>query len=434
MPIRNPQSEIPNPKSPILILSSFHPAIHPRAHRWTALAAYWAAQGRSVTVICARARGFPAAENYHGVRVLRCGFDSLHALLAYFLNQTDWRGGVGEPPRRPGRFREFAEWLYGRFWKKIVFPDDGLFWIGPAERLARREIERAMPEVLITVSLPFSAHWVGLRLKKRYPNLRWLADVGDPFAIQSPPLFNENLYGCLARKLEKKVLESADRVAVTNPALRQTYLAYYRPANPERLQVIPPLLWPRPESVVYRPATGKIRLVYAGALYSGLRTPDAAISWLEAVLAARPDWHGKLELHWYGAVRPEFYAGLAAKPWIYLHGLRPRAEVAHALATADLLLHLGNRSIFQLPSKVVDYLAAGRPVLHFQYVERDPVLDFWPTDIPCWKVRVGNLERGAVSGAIEFIENACSTPTNGASAAYCRRFLPENIGKQYLAL
>lgn len=314
----------------------------------------------------------------------------------------------------------------------MVFPDDALFWIGPAERLARREIERALPEIVITVSLPFSTHWVGLRLKKRYPNLRWLADIGDPFAIQSPPLFNETLYGRLARKLEKKVLESADRVAVTNPVLRQIYLEYYQPAVSEHLQVIPPLLWPEPERVSHRSVVGKIRVVYAGALYPGLRTPEAAIAWLEAVLEARPDWRGRLELHWYGAVRPAFYEILAEKPWIFLHGSRPRAEVGRALATADLLLHIGNRSTFQLPSKAVDYLAAGRPILHFQYVDRDPVLDFWPAGLWCWKVRIGAFPNCSIAAAMAFIENACLASTDGVSADYCRSYLPDRIGRQYL--
>jgi hypothetical protein len=416
----------------LILIPSYHPAIHPRAHRWTILAEHWAAQGRSVTVICGRVRGFPSEENCHGVRVLRCGFDSLYALVRYYGARGDWRGRVGAPTQRPGRIRRLVDWIYVRIWKKLVFPDDALFWIGPAERLARREIERALPEIMITVSLPFSAHWVGLRLKERYPNLRWLADIGDPFAIQSPPLFNETLYGRLARKLEKKVLESADRVAVTNPALRQIYLEYYQPAVSEHLQVIQPLLWPEPERVPHRSVVGKIRVVYAGALYPGLRTPDAAIAWLEAVLEALPDWRGRLELHWYGAVRPAFYQKLAEKPWIILHGLRPRAEVQRALATADLLLHIGNRSVFQLPSKAVDYLAAGRPILHFQYVARDPVLDFWPTELRCWKVRIGAFPDNPRSAAIEFIENACSAPTDGGSADYCRSYLPDRIGKQYL--
>ncbi|MGI9160422.1 MAG: hypothetical protein ACR2K1_11790, partial [Saprospiraceae bacterium] len=210
------------------------------------------------------------------------------------------------------------------------------------------------------------------------------------------------------------------------------YMEHYQPTAPENLQVIPPLLWPESECVSHQPVHGKIRMVYAGALYPGLRTPDAALSWLEAVLAARLDWRGKLELHWYGVVRPEHYDAVVAKPWIVLHGLQPRATVRRALAAADLLLHLGNRSEFQLPSKAVDYLAAGRPVLHFQYVGRDPVLAFWPTDIPCWTIRVGASTGDSLSSAIQFIENARDTPTACALAAHYHRYLPESIGKQYL--
>jgi glycosyltransferase involved in cell wall biosynthesis len=417
----------------ILILTpAYHPQIHPRAHRWTALAEHWAAQGHRVRVVCARKQGFRAQEVYNGVQVYRCGFESLQAVLYFAWPDVQRRGRVGEQPGKSGLLRRMAEWIYQSIWKQIYFPDDALFWIRPAERLSRRLVEEAAPDVVISVSLPFSAHVAGLFLKRRYPSLHWLADIGDPYAIQCPALFNRHLYSRLARKLEKKVLETADQVVVTNPALREALLAHYQPSYPERIRVIPPLLRHLPTAVPYRPVPGKIRLVYAGSLYPGLREPREVLHWLDSVLKMKPDWQNALELHWYGDIAPEFYTLLASRPWIQLLGLRPREEVQCAMAGADLLVHIGNRSTFQLPSKVVDYLAAGRPVLHFQYADPDPFVDFWPLPDNLFVISNADTARQNLDDAIRFIENTpMNTPEENVSDSL-QQWLPDHLGDIYL--
>ncbi|MCB0684513.1 MAG: hypothetical protein KDC32_26900, partial [Saprospiraceae bacterium] len=60
---------------------------------------------------------------------------------------------------------------------------------------ARSLQQRHAFDALVSVSLPFTAHWIGRKLKGKFPGLFWLADTGDPFALQPlHPLNNQALY------------------------------------------------------------------------------------------------------------------------------------------------------------------------------------------------------------------------------------------------
>jgi len=76
----------------LIITAWYHPFIHPRAHRWTALAEYWAAQGAEVHVVCARRRDCPRESVVNGVQVHQVGFDSLKEVFYYWFGSA--RAGV----------------------------------------------------------------------------------------------------------------------------------------------------------------------------------------------------------------------------------------------------------------------------------------------------------------------------------------------------
>ena len=59
----------------------------------------------------------------------------------------------------------------------------------------------------------------------------------------------------------------------------------------------------------------------------------------------------------------------------------PSEQAAAALAGADVLLSLGNGVDNQVPSKLFEYLAAGKPILHLAKLQTDPCLPYlekWP--------------------------------------------------------
>jgi glycosyltransferase involved in cell wall biosynthesis len=362
----------------LIVTAWYHPYIHPRAHRWTALAEHWAAQGHAVHVVCARHRGRPKTEIINGVHVHRSGFDSLKEVVFYAGFDRYRRGRVGEEPRAPGRGARFLGWIYRNVWKRICFPDDACFWYWPARRRVVRLLDESAFDLLVSVSLPFTGHLVGLHAatKRRRRIGTWLADIGDPYSIHYQ---GTSLPGLAKRRLERNILEAADATTVTTAFTLQRYEKGFGAEAVRRMRVIPPLLHPKPEAhppLVKTPAD-PIRLGYFGALYAPVRTPGAFLHLLQKTFERRPDLKARLEIHFYGEVFPEFFELLAAIPNVTLHGLRPRAEVQAAMRRMDVLVNIGNTTDYQLPSKAVEYLAAARPVLNLSFVENDPFAHFF---------------------------------------------------------
>ncbi len=426
------------PLARILIVTAwYYPFIHPRAHRWTSLAEYWAAQGHEVDVLTSRRRDCPRTSVLNGVRVWRTGFDSLKEWYYFWNGDVRGRGRVGASVRRPGFRTRLLGWVYARIWKNLYFPDDAALWYFPARRLMFRLLRQKKADVLVTVSLPFTGQVLGRAAKRVFPNLHWLADMGDPFSIQAHPLNNSWLYGTWSRRLEQEVLVKSDACVVTHSAARAAYLEHFG-AMAEKLAVAPPLLHPLPQrsetvSGSKKPAT---QLGYFGALYAPVRRPEAFLQLFEHCRAFRPEGQNPLEAHFYGDIFPEFYAQLTAVEGVFLHGLQSRQVVRAAMQEVDVLVNIGNTTNYQLPSKVVDYLAAGKPVVHLSFVEPDPFVIAWGNAPGLLVVRVppGGFSPPEIQRCLDFFENLPECLTGETLRAYVQPFTLEAVAKKYTAL
>ncbi len=421
----------------ILIATAWYaPFIHPRAHRWVALAEHWAAEGHEVQVITARLRDCPDDVLLGNVQVHRVGFDSLKEVAYYYLGNNRARGRVGVRPQRPGWFARMVGWLYAVVWKKIFFPDDACLWYFPARRKILSQLRHQKPDLFITVSLPFTGHLLGLAAKRHFPGLRWFADIGDPFSFRAPPPNNSFLFGKINHRLERQVLENADALSVTTAATLWKYRELFGDRAVQKMKVIPPLLHQtfqeEPPSDI--PPSPVIHMGYFGALYAPTRAPDAFLDLLSQTFLLAPAWQQRLQVHLYGEIFPEFYEKLNGHPVIQLYGLRSREEVHAAMQQMDILVNIGNTTDFQLPSKAVDYLASGKPVLNLSYTAHDPFADFFGDNDLIFNAKVenGKIQKGEVQRWLTWLE----TPKNTPGAAELERrvapFRVEVVGNAYL--
>ena len=198
----------------------------------------------------------------------------------------------------------------------------------------------------------------------------------DPYAA------NHSYSAPGAFEREKELLAALDAVFIA-PAMTQ----YYAPGAPlesyaAKAHVLdfPSLVSPPPAPHVQREG-GRLRCVFVGSLYPTLRTPHYA---LELFCALNDP---KLELVFVGGGWENYPADLL-EPYRKILGDRlivtgplPAVRAAEEVAKADVLLSLGNGVDNQVPSKIFEYFAAGRPVLHLAKLENDPCrpyFDRWP--------------------------------------------------------
>lgn len=223
-------------------------------------------------------------------------------------------------------------------------------------------------DLLVTRSPYHSIHLVGRALKAIHPHLRWLAHFSDPWADN--PYDSARWWSRRVNlALERRVIEAADLITVTSIETQNLVFKKYAPAVLERVVVVPHGYDPALYSPQARPRADHdpITIRYLGAFYSQ-RLPDMLLSVLRRLTARSP--------HLLAGVRFEFYsrfpdgaAHLSDPPGLP-RGLWNSYQPVDYLASlqlmqdADGLLALDApfaSSVF-LPSKLVDYVGAGKPI------------------------------------------------------------------------
>lgn len=350
----------------LLITYSFTPDLTPRAFRWAALADQLASRGHTLHVLCAADAGafpnmMPSGVQVHRVR------DWLINASARVTPAATSKG----PSRTNGwkvawrsRFRRLAKLI----WRTTHWPDYACGWIFPAAAKARDLCRTHRFDWVISVSHPFSGHVVAWLIRKHAPGAQWFVDIGDPFCLMAEPSpNNRRLYARLNRWIESRILDRADAISVTTESTQRLYEAHF-PGVCGNIHMMPPLLsLPDVAPTVQRHSGGStIRLVFVGTLYRRLRSPRFLLECFSAVAAALPQ--GAIELHFYGAIndcKDELDAcPVAVREAVVTHGLVGRTEVLQAMVDADVLVNIGNDSESQLASKVIEYMAVGKPILN----------------------------------------------------------------------
>ncbi|MBL8487360.1 MAG: glycosyltransferase [Rhodocyclaceae bacterium] len=253
-------------------------------------------------------------------------------------------------------------------WRKLTnLPDRQRPW---AMRTAREAVATGLvgrEDVLVTFGQPMSDHLAGLRIK-RATGCPWVAHFSDPWT-DNPFHWEVPLQRTLLRRMEASVVQAADRLVFTSEETVELVMAKYPAALRAKASALPhafdPGLYGEAE-----PADGRKVVRYVGAFYRQ-RNPLALMEAIRALRARAPrllegvrfelvgPWNGNAGWTPQDAGLPADLA-TTRKPVPYLESLR-------LMRSADLLLILDapfEQSVF-FPSKLVDYIGAGRPVLAF---------------------------------------------------------------------
>jgi hypothetical protein len=243
-------------------------------------------------------------------------------------------------------------------------------WTGPALRLlGRRDLSRY--DAVLTCSQPHANHLIGLALKRR-TGLPWVAYFSDPWSRNPYARYRSPRIAEYNAQLERQVLDEADHVLFTSPEMLR-HAALGRPGLEAKAGVLPHCFVPEwyglDEDDRPAPAAGAATVLHTGHFY-GPRTPLPLVEALVR-LNRRTPLEGRLRIVCYGGMRPEHRNAIAQAGLSGVVSVRPVIPYLRSLAlmTAcdctfliDAKVGEGAESVF-LPSKLVDYLGAGKPVI-----------------------------------------------------------------------
>lgn len=112
----------------------------------------------------------------------------------------------------------------------------------------------------------------------------------------------------------------------------------------------------------------KIHLLYTGGLSMGDREPVYLLKLLQEIDIA--------EMHFFSRGDAEEYLEEKQRECIRIvpHGQVPYEELLRARGSADIMVNIGSQKETILPSRLFEYIATGKPILHIAYRKDDPCL------------------------------------------------------------
>jgi glycosyltransferase involved in cell wall biosynthesis len=208
---------------------------------------------------------------------------------------------------------------------------------------------------------------VALALKRR-SGLPWLAYFSDPW-VDNPYLRLAPLQHRLSRRIEAAVIREADTVVFVTRQTAEVVMRKYPREWRKKVHVIPhgyeTDTWEKPDP---NPAPrGRLRLVYTGMFYKGRRTPEGLFRALQRLGRTRP-LAEQLEVRLIGPLVPDYQPlarSLGVDQVVSCSGPIPFAASLQEAAGADVILVIEavTSPSLILPTKLVDALAFGKPIL-----------------------------------------------------------------------
>jgi glycosyltransferase involved in cell wall biosynthesis len=248
----------------------------------------------------------------------------------------------------------------------FLIPDPRRFWVRPSVKFLSKYLKTNKIDAIITTGPPHSMHLIGLGLKKRFPNLTWIADFRDPWTNIDfyKDLKLSKLADIIHHIKEKNVAENADSIVVVSNDMINDFAAMQTKGIALITNGFDSDDFPKSPAT----ADSKFSLVHTGLL-SAARNPLTLWQVLGQLCAENSDFRQDLEIKLIG--KTDFSVLEKIRENALQHNLTTVDYLTHAEAiaaqqTAQVLLLLINNSANVagiLTGKLYEYLAARRPIL-----------------------------------------------------------------------
>lgn len=304
-----------------------HPHECPRSNRIKYLAIELVRQGYDVTVFCLLGNyNYEHFTNTYGVKIENLG-------KSYLGN------GNSDTGKQSTKFIfRFFKRLFGRV---FMFPEIELIYL-----IYKNRFKILNHDILISVAAPFAIHFGvnSIYDKKRL----WISDCGDPF--MGNPHYSYPFY---FKFLENSWIRNTNFVTVPTKKAIFAYSKEHR----NKIFVIPQG-FPKIDNLKDNYNGNEIvTFCYSGAIYPDLRDPTLFLDYLCSLKIDFRFIVYTKSIQFFDKYKVQLGDKLVLRNYI------KRDDLLIELSKVDFLINIKNVSEVQVPSKIIDYLQAGRPIL-----------------------------------------------------------------------
>jgi glycosyltransferase involved in cell wall biosynthesis len=239
-------------------------------------------------------------------------------------------------------------------------PDSHIFWLPFALSRGIRVLLTRKVDVIYSTSPPHSSH-IAAYLLAMLSGKPYVLDFRDPWhAGDRVSTIQGRVKQVLIRKAARVICVSQgerDELRAEFPDLGEEHFTYitngYDPADAVSENRV-------------RARSSRLSLIHAGTIYSGIA--GEFFQALRQMVAHDPHVAQSMTVHLVGDIAAEYASALAelqTAGLVKVHGMQPHGTTLHMLRASDVMLILlgGTFPASHIPSKVFEYLHAGKPIL-----------------------------------------------------------------------
>lgn len=286
--------------------------------------------------------------------------------LAEKLNKSNkkFKAGQFDVGKNQSWKSKLSIWVRGNFF----IPDARIFWVKPSITFLENYLKENKIDTIVTSGPPHSLHLIGLGLKSKMPDLKWIADFRDPWTEIS---YYKHLKLTKSsdkkhRQLESAVFKNADVTLATS----YTDAENFRKAGANAVCITNGF----DESDSHENVKGQtgqaFTLSYIGVLEQ-LRNPENLWKALDELVKENAAFAADFKLKFVGRIDDKilnFIEDSSLKNHILNLGYLSHGKAVEEMQNSDLLLitNFPNESSKGIiPGKIFEYLASGKQILSF---------------------------------------------------------------------
>ncbi|SHG63321.1 hypothetical protein SAMN05421866_1054 [Chryseobacterium oranimense] len=295
--------------------------------------------------------------------------------LAEKLNKSNkkFKAGQFDVGKNQSWKSKLSIWVRGNFF----IPDARVFWVKPSVKFLEQYLKENKIDVVVTSGPPHSLHMIGLGLKEKFPNLKWIADFRDPWTEIS---YYKHLKLTKSsdrkhRQLESAVFKKADITLATS----YTDAENFRKAGANAVCITNGFdeeAKKQKSEIVKGQKNETFTLSYIGVLEQ-LRNPENLWKVLDELIKENKDFANSFTLKFAGRVDDkilQFIENSSLKDHLLNLGYIAHDKAVEEMANSSLLLitNFPNESSKGIiPGKIFEYLATGKQIISFGPDEAD---------------------------------------------------------------
>lgn len=300
-------------------------------------------------------------EDFKQLTLLKHPIKEPYRLASFFSKNKTQKISAGIIPnkRKQSLLDKILLYIRGNYF----IPDARISWVKPSIAYLEKYIQEHQIETIITTGPPHSLHLIGIGLKDKL-NIKWIADFRDPWTsiVYHKDLMLSPKSEQKHKKLEAKVLHSADQIIVTSPSTKTEFAQL----TSKPIEVITNGY--DVEQIERQPLDEKFTVAHIGSFLSE-RNPRILWKALKEICKENTDFRNDFQLKLIGVVSGEVMDTIKEfrlDGYVQNLGYVSHRESVMEQRRSQMLLLIESDSEetkMILPGKLYEYMASHRPIL-----------------------------------------------------------------------